>query len=114
MLTVNSGLSVSRNHRSFFNLCILPELVGRWYSRPISSGNVAINSPEPSSDMIKVYCYCKQPEDERQMIACDNPACSIEWFHVDCLKIKTVPKGKWFCPNCRVLPEFKIKKKKGN
>ncbi len=98
----------------FFNLCILPELVGRWYSRPISSGNVAINSPEPSSDMIKVYCYCKQPEDERQMIACDNPACSIEWFHVDCLKIKTVPKGKWFCPNCRVLPEFKIKKKKGN
>ena len=35
-----------------------------------------------------------------EMIMCDNSTCNIQWFHVDCLKLKAVPKGKWYCPNC--------------
>lgn len=35
-----------------------------------------------------------------EMIMCDNSTCDIQWFHVDCLKLKAVPKGKWYCPNC--------------
>ena len=37
------------------------------------------------------------------MIACDDDTCHIQWFHVSCLRIKKVPKGKWFRPDCRKL-----------
>ena len=63
-------------------------------------------------DETALYCYCKKPDDGLQMIACDNQACAIEWFHMSCLKIKSVPKGKWYCPTCRTLPEFKLKRKR--
>ena len=39
------------------------------------------------------------------MVACDN-----EWFHTECLKIITVPKGKLYCLDCRKLPKFKRKR----
>ena len=38
------------------------------------------------------------------MICCDNTKCPIVWFHKDCLKIVTIPTGKWYCPdnsNCK-------------
>ena len=37
------------------------------------------------------------------MIACENEECTIEWFHIECLMIKAIPKGKWYCPDCRKL-----------
>ena len=114
----------------FFRTSLLPELMGNWYSRPAvkrlasEEGNsdeatadcdvdceISLmdtnNSPEP------VYCYCRGPED-RTMIACDNSDCPIEWFHTKCLKMKSLPKGKskWYCPDCRKLPEFLSTKKK--
>ena len=66
---------------------------------------------EPRSD--QEFCYCKGPQ-EGTIIASDNPNCMIEWFHLECLKIQSVPKGKskWYCPDCRKLPEFTRKKKK--
>ncbi|XP_014680954.1 PREDICTED: PHD finger protein ING1-like [Priapulus caudatus] len=38
------------------------------------------------------YCYCGQPEDADDMIACDNHNCKVQWYHIGCLKIKRVPK----------------------
>ena len=35
------------------------------------------------------------------MIGCDNSKCPIEWFHLSCLHITQLPKGKWYCPECR-------------
>ena len=98
----------------FFKVCILPEILGRWYSRPCvcQQENEKENIPQlPSSSSgsstCTLYCYCRQPEsDEQTWIACDNPSCSIEWYHTRCLKIKSTPKGKWYCPTCRVMPEF--------
>ena len=60
-------------------------------------------SLEPSSSAsistVKLYCYCRQPDDgSAEMIGCDNPNCSIEWFHTCCLKVCSIPKGK-----CTVL-----------
>jgi inhibitor of growth protein 5/inhibitor of growth protein 4 len=26
--------------------------------------------------------------------------CDVEWFHIACVDLKTVPKGKWYCDNC--------------
>ena len=59
-----------------------------------------------------VYCYCRLPEDGT-MIGCDNPDCSIEWFHIECLKLPRAPKGKskWYCLDCSKLPKF-LKRKK--
>ncbi|GFS04360.1 inhibitor of growth protein [Elysia marginata] len=46
------------------------------------------------------YCLCNQVS-YGEMIGCDNPDCSIEWFHFACVQLKTKPKGKWFCPRCQ-------------
>ena len=94
-------------------------MLGRWYTRPfISSPESDVSTqPGPSSAgnsesepniTITTYFYCQGPEqDEDVMIGCDNPNCRIEWFHVRCLKIKVIPKGKCYCPTCRKLPECK-------
>ncbi|CAO3615179.1 unnamed protein product [Cunninghamella echinulata] len=72
-------------------------------SRPFGSGK---NNKKPSSnnDMNvdpnePVYCYCQQVS-FGEMVACDNADCDIEWFHLACVNLKTVPKGKWYCDNC--------------
>ncbi|KAI0218539.1 Inhibitor of growth protein 2 [Lamellibrachia satsuma] len=46
------------------------------------------------------YCLCQQVS-YGEMIGCDNDACSIEWFHFNCVGLTSKPKGKWFCPKCR-------------
>ena len=58
----------------------------------------------------EVYCYCKGP-DKAKMIGCDNDKCVIQWFHLDCLKITSIPKGKWFCPDWRKTAKGKGRKK---
>lgn len=90
-----------------FKRGVTPELLGKWYSRMSSSlpmSACSIDSHElPSdsglSDEIK-WCYCKG-DDEDEMICCDNESCPIQWFHTACLKITHIPKGNWYCPNCR-------------
>ncbi len=46
------------------------------------------------------YCLCDQVS-YGEMIGCDNDACTIEWFHFNCVGLTTKPKGKWYCPKCR-------------
>ena len=58
----------------------------------------------------KVFCYCRQPESD-EMIGCDNEQCKMEWFHFKCLKLNKAPKGKWYCPDCRKLDQFRCRKK---
>ncbi|CAI9617949.1 unnamed protein product [Staurois parvus] len=45
------------------------------------------------------YCLCHQVS-YGEMIGCDNPDCSIEWFHFACVGLATKPRGKWYCPRC--------------
>ncbi|GAN07485.1 conserved hypothetical protein [Mucor ambiguus] len=54
-----------------------------------------------------LYCYCSQVS-FGEMVACDSGDCEIEWFHLECVGLKTPPKGKWYCKNCTV----DLKKKK--
>ena len=88
----------------FSRVCVLPELLGRWYSRPCVKERSETRSvtstdadPRPLEVTVSVYCYCRGPEED-EMIACDNPSCPVEWFHTKCLKIKAIPKGQWHCP----------------
>ena len=78
-------------------------------SQPSSSQLVA-DDCDVESDVNEVYCYCKGP-DEGKMIGCDNNKCAIQWFHLDCLRITSIPKGKWFCPDCRKTTKGKGRKK---
>ena len=110
----------------FFKVCILPELVGKWYTRPIqnatprtctSAASTSASVSETTEPTKHLYCYCRQPEPtdgsaSSEMIGCDNPQCSIEWFHTKCLKLKSVPKCRWYCPDCRLLPEYSRKRRK--
>ena len=120
----------------FYKYGVLPELIGKWYSKePImplvdessasaSAADIDVDtttqlttttdtattgattnvnvSADDTNGSVDLICYCKQPE-SGDMIGCDFPTCSIEWFHQSCLRIKTVPKGKWYCPDCRKL-----------
>ena len=46
----------------------------------------------------QVYCLCRMPEDENEMIACDK--CQ-EWFHLICLNMTEIPATEeWFCNEC--------------
>ena len=78
---------------------------------PTESLCYSFDSAGPGTISDAIFCYCKGPE-EGAMIACDDVDCRIEWLHLDCLKIESAPKGKWYCPNYRKYPQFTIKKKK--
>ncbi len=95
-----------------FVSAILPELVGRFYSR---LPNVEPKQTDPvenkSIERKEVWCYCRQGE-AGNMIGCDNIDCQIEWFHNSCVGVACPPRGKWFCPDCRKLPQFKPKRRK--
>ena len=107
----------------FFVNAILPEIVGKWYSRkPIASNeNLVEELPETSTssstsnqdtedeDYTISWCFCNKPS-YGDMILCDNTKCTIKWFHFDCLSIRSPPKGKWYCPSCCKLPKYRRKK----
>ena len=121
--------------KNFFQTSLLPELLGKFYSHdsvrqhcpstelrqsqePSCSGtstdhmeyHQGSSDEEDDNVQLPLYCYCQRPE-EGDMIGCDNPTCSYQWFHLSCLKLNSLPKCKhWSCPDCRKMPRFKRKK----
>ncbi|XP_072039939.1 uncharacterized protein [Amphiura filiformis] len=103
----------------FIKYGVLPELVGKWLTRQVVAGHDGIvlkdvvNHEEPADNdtedtMGKLVCYCNMPaHDEECMLKCANKDCAIKYFHMECLRIRCPPKGKWYCPYCRTLPKFK-------
>ena len=96
---------------TFIKVGVLPELVGKWFSKaPLHQGSTATTDRQNTVSSTvtrstdggkkRLYCICQQKESGR-MIACDNEACPVIWFHVACLKMQRIPKGKWFCDACR-------------
>ena len=89
---------------------ILPEVLGKWYSRLLGYANTSKNSSGDIAELSQstyseqtaqrdVWCFCRC-EESGEMIVCDNVQCKIGWFHIDCLRIEKIPRGKWFCPEC--------------
>lgn len=98
---------------NFFQVAVLPELLGRWFSRPVPqiTSNVTDDSTQQncnsasSSSQSKKYCYCQQEESDdmisSNMVGCDNDKFTYEWFHLKCLNLKSFPRAsKWYCPDC--------------
>ena len=91
----------------FFKLCVLPELLGKWFTRSHSC-----QVPRHGGNELEVeedngtWCYCKEPKGG-DMVCCENNGCSIKWFHLECLQITESPSGKWFCPTCHASRKHK-------
>ena len=47
-----------------------------------------------------LYCYCNQVA-YGEMVGCDGDHCELEWFHLPCIGLETLPKGKWYCKDCQ-------------
>lgn len=47
-----------------------------------------------------VYCYCQQVS-YGEMVGCDGEHCEKEWFHLPCTGLKELPKGEWYCDDCK-------------
>lgn len=47
-----------------------------------------------------LYCYCQQVA-YGEMVGCDGATCALEWFHLPCIGLTTLPKGKWYCQDCQ-------------
>lgn len=60
---------------------------------------VAVQDVAPENP---VWCICRN-EEYGEMILCENPICVIQWFHLDCMGLRTVPDGDWYCMNCQLL-----------
>ena len=104
--------------KQFFQVAVLPELLGRWFSRPLSeyktSSALTITCTAPTiatsfeasglvnTNQLTKYCFCQQEYGE--MVGCDNSTCLYQWFQLECLKLTALPKSsKWYCPECRKL-----------
>lgn len=48
------------------------------------------------------YCICSDKA-HGQMICCDNPSCSIKWYHFKCVNLTGSPKTTWRCPKCSII-----------
>ncbi|XP_057305418.1 uncharacterized protein LOC130642349 [Hydractinia symbiolongicarpus] len=68
----------------------------------IDSVQMAINPKYVMFEEIKekylIFCYQRE---KGNLIVCDNNDCKIGWFHIKCLRIKRIPRGKWFCAECK-------------
>ena len=67
--------------------------------------NQAYNEEEIDYDVrddesTRLWCHCRQPS-FGEMVACDAPKCSTEWFHFSCVNIIQAPESDWYCGACK-------------
>ena len=70
--------SVLPKLETFWRICILPEILGRWYTR-----RCTVPPTLPSKDAI---CFCRTERDE-DSILCSNKDCPYQRFHPSCLSL---------------------------
>ena len=63
----------------FVKLAILPELVGKWFTRQKTSLSEEQTAQQcvSNENEEQVWCYCKRGEEYGAMIGCDNEHCLI-------------------------------------
>ncbi|XP_068673794.1 uncharacterized protein [Montipora foliosa] len=84
---------------AFWRICILPEILGRWFTRRC---DVLTSVPNDNG-----ICFCRGQNSEN-VVSCSNVECPYGKFHIACLSLSEVPTLKlWYCPHCCRLPQFK-------
>eukprot|EP00117_Sycon_ciliatum_P037992 scpid40803/ scgid28309/ Inhibitor of growth protein 1 len=86
----------------FFKLAVLPELVGKFFSKgfEIAAGHAASSEHAGQHEPQTGHCFCNQVKDS-ETVTCAGVECPVKTFHVVCLRMKGIPKRKWYCPTCR-------------
>ena len=41
------------------------------------------------------FCFCQNIE-HGEMVLCDNPTCTIQWYHFSCVGLLFPPKVEWY------------------
>ena len=86
-------LEYDKLDKIFFVMCILPELLTHQLQHTTVQKKDIVSKDN-------LYCICQTPEDGN-MIGCDNVNCKYQWFHLDCINMKQVPKSVWYCHFCK-------------
>nr|OQO15365.1 hypothetical protein B0A51_17734 [Rachicladosporium sp. CCFEE 5018] len=70
------------------------------------TGSKLSDISEEVEDGKSSYCYCQKPS-YGEMVACDDPTCQREWFHLACTGLSASPKELdiWICDVCEVKSE---------
>lgn len=84
----------------FFKYLILLKLLGKHYTKLSSIPLNVESADQEESSKEPVWHYCRKEEDG-EMNQCESGRYKIIWFHTACLRIKSIPKGKWICPECK-------------
>ena len=64
----------------FFKLCVLPELLGKWFTRSHSRQVPCdISDNTETEEDSGMWCYCRESKGG-DMICCENKSCSVKWF----------------------------------
>ena len=81
--------NVLENVKNFFVYGVLPEIVGKWYTRgpvadpsgvvslPTTSASTTMEPGENENDNGRSWCFCNQPS-YGEMIMCDHKNCTIQ------------------------------------
>ena len=90
----------------FWRLCILPEILGRWYTRRLTA---PVKMPEDGG-----ICFCRAQPDKNIIIR-SNTEYPYKDLHISCLGLESVTLPKtWYCPHCGRHPQFKRKRGKSH
>ena len=84
---------------TFWRICILPEILGRWYTRKCHMPSL-VQVPVSCND--NNICYCRKATEE-ETITCSNPKCPYMKFHLSCLRSSDQMPKIWYCPTCTFL-----------
>ena len=76
---------------TFWRICILPEILGRWYTRKC---HLEVVLPADGG-----ICYCRST-DQENTVTCSNNDCAYAKFHSSCLAITGPLPKTWYCPHC--------------
>ena len=66
---------------------------------PPVATSTAANDALADDDPAKLWCHCRAPMAERDMILCDNKGCRVGRYHMTCVRVKTVP-ARGLCAAC--------------
>ena len=83
-----------------WKICILSEVLGRWYTRGCDVGeNLNTDS--------NAICFCKG-KTSGKVITCSNAECHYKQFLTTSLALDNVSiPEQWYCSHCCQLPQFK-------
>lgn len=67
---------------------------------PITPWGLQVAREAPADE--QRFCSCGAPS-YGDMVACDDAACEVEWFHLECvgLEVKPTRRELWYCVGCR-------------